>query len=235
MKKIRGSHSDPRFPACRCRHFCCVPYIEKQCFGHAKSRTTATATPEPTATTPPHGDAGADRDTCSDSRPDRCSYSNARPDRNAGTHCAADSSACPEPERRVPLGHGDVHQHRRQVDGDRQRRHENAQARHLRRVVRARNGDRTSDVVFTVGGNVSYASSRPSALTMSPDADLPRQHERGCHVRHGRTGGNVTWHFNGTYSNQNIATIVAEDTLHINWNSKRMRRGLQNRAAFFFL
>ncbi len=28
-------------------------------------------------------------------------------------------------------------------------------------------GDRTSDVVFTVGGNVSYASSRPSALTMS--------------------------------------------------------------------
>ena len=27
---------------------------------------------------------------------------------------------------------------------------------------------------------------------------------------------NVTWHFNGTYSNQNIATIVAEDTLHIN-------------------
>ena len=39
-----------------------------------------------------------------------------------------------------------------------------------------------------------------------------------CHVTFTGTDVpvNVTWHFNGTYSNQNIATIVAEDTLHIN-------------------
>lgn len=77
-------------------------------------------------------------------------------------------------------------------------------------------GDRTGDVVFTVGGNVSYASSKAIRLDNVPltqtflgstsvdvtsDTDVPV---------------NVTWHFNGTYSNQNIATIVAEDTLHIN-------------------
>lgn len=77
-------------------------------------------------------------------------------------------------------------------------------------------GDRTSDVVFNVGGNVSYASSKAirldnvpltqtflgsTSVDVSSGTDVPV---------------NVTWYFNGTYSNQNITTIVAEDTLHIN-------------------
>lgn len=77
-------------------------------------------------------------------------------------------------------------------------------------------GDRTSDVVFTVGGNVSYASSKAIRLDNVP---LTQTFLGSTSVD--VTSGtdvpvNVTWHFNGTYSNQNIATIVAEDTLHIN-------------------
>lgn len=77
-------------------------------------------------------------------------------------------------------------------------------------------GDRTSDVVFTVGGNVSYASSKAIHLDNVP---LTQTFLGSTSVD--VTSGtdvpvNVTWHFNGTYSNQNIATIVAEDTLHIN-------------------
>lgn len=154
----------------------------------------------------PHGDAGADRDTCSDSRPDRGSHSSARPDRNAGTHCAVTAVPVQDQSGEFRSDTGDVHQHRRQVDGDRQRRHENAQARHLRRVVRARNGDRTSDVVFNVGGNVSYASSKAIRLDNVP---LTQTFLGSTSVD--VTSGtdvpvNVTWHFNGTYSNQNIAT-----------------------------
>ena len=77
-------------------------------------------------------------------------------------------------------------------------------------------GDRTSDVVFTVGGNVSYASSKAIRLDNVP---LTQTFLGSTSVD--VTSGtdvpvNVTWHFNGTYSNQNIATIVAEDTIHIN-------------------
>lgn len=77
-------------------------------------------------------------------------------------------------------------------------------------------GDRTSDVVFTVGGDVSYASSKAIRLDNVP---LTQTFLGSTSVD--VTSGtdvpvNVTWHFNGTYSNQNIATIVAEDTLHIN-------------------
>lgn len=77
-------------------------------------------------------------------------------------------------------------------------------------------GDRTSNVVFTVGGNVSYASSKAIRLDNVP---LTQTFLGSTSVD--VTSGtdvpvNVTWHFNGTYSNQNIATIVAEDTLHIN-------------------
>ena len=77
-------------------------------------------------------------------------------------------------------------------------------------------GDRTSDVVFTVFGNVSYASSKAIRLDNVP---LTQTFLGSTSVD--VTSGtdvpvNVTWHFNGTYSNQNIATIVAEDTLHIN-------------------
>ena len=77
-------------------------------------------------------------------------------------------------------------------------------------------GDRTSDVVFTVGGNVSHASSKAIRLDNVP---LTQTFLGSTSVD--VTSGtdvpvNVTWHFNGTYSNQNIATIVAEDTLHIN-------------------
>lgn len=77
-------------------------------------------------------------------------------------------------------------------------------------------GDLTSDVVFTVGGNVSYASSKAIRLDNVP---LTQTFLGSTSVD--VTSGtdvpvNVTWHFNGTYSNQNIATIVAEDTLHIN-------------------
>ncbi len=77
-------------------------------------------------------------------------------------------------------------------------------------------GDRTSDVVFTVGGNVSYASSKAIRLDNVP---LTQTFLGSTSVD--VTSGtdvpvNVTWHFNGTYSNQNIATIVAEDPLHIN-------------------
>ena len=77
-------------------------------------------------------------------------------------------------------------------------------------------GDRTSDVVFTVGGNVSYASSKAIRLDNVP---LTQTFLGSTSVD--VTSGtdvpvNVTWHFNGTYSNQNIATIVAENTLHIN-------------------
>ena len=77
-------------------------------------------------------------------------------------------------------------------------------------------GDRTSDVVFNVGGNVSYASSKAIHLDNVP---LTQTFLGSTSVD--VTSGtdvpvNVTWHFNGTYSNQNIATIVAEDTLHIN-------------------
>lgn len=77
-------------------------------------------------------------------------------------------------------------------------------------------GDRTSDVVFNVGGDVSYASSKAIRLDNVP---LTQTFLGSTSVD--VTSGtdvpvNVTWHFNGTYSNQNIATIVAEDTLHIN-------------------
>lgn len=77
-------------------------------------------------------------------------------------------------------------------------------------------GDRTSDVVFNVGGNVSYASSKAIRLDNVP---LTQTFLGSTSVD--VTSGtdvpvNVTWHFNGTYSNQNIATIVAEDTIHIN-------------------
>lgn len=77
-------------------------------------------------------------------------------------------------------------------------------------------GDRTSDVVFNVGGNVSYASSKAIRLDNVP---LTQTFLGSTSVD--VTSGtdvpvNVTWHFNGTYSNQNIATIVAEDTIQIN-------------------
>ena len=77
-------------------------------------------------------------------------------------------------------------------------------------------GDRSGDVVFNVGGNVSYASSKAirlenvgltqtflgsTSVDVASGTDVPV---------------NVTWHFNGTYSNKNIDTIVAEDTIHIN-------------------
>lgn len=77
-------------------------------------------------------------------------------------------------------------------------------------------GDRSSDVVFNVGGNVSYASSR--AITLE-NVGLTQTFLGSTSVD--VTSGtdvpvNVTWYFNGTYSNKSIATIVAEDTLHIN-------------------
>ena len=77
-------------------------------------------------------------------------------------------------------------------------------------------GDRSSDVVFNVGGSVTYASSKAirlenvgltesylgsTSVEISSGTDIPV---------------NVTWYFNGTYSNQSISTIVAEDTIHIN-------------------
>ena len=76
-------------------------------------------------------------------------------------------------------------------------------------------GDRPSDVVFNVGGNVSYASSKAIRLDNVP---LTQTFLGSTSVD--VTSGtdvpvNVTWHFNGTYSNQNIATIVAADTLPI--------------------
>lgn len=77
-------------------------------------------------------------------------------------------------------------------------------------------GDRTSDVVFTVGGNVSYASSKAIRLDNVPLTQTVLG-STSVDVTSGTdVPVNVTWHFNGTYSNQNIATIVAEDTLHIN-------------------
>ena len=77
-------------------------------------------------------------------------------------------------------------------------------------------GDRISDVVFNIDGNVSYASSKAirienvgltqtflgsTSVDVTSGTDVPVK---------------VTWHFNGTYSNRNIDTIVAEDTIHIN-------------------
>lgn len=77
-------------------------------------------------------------------------------------------------------------------------------------------GDRISDVVFSVGGNVSYASSKAIRLE---NVGLTQTFLGSTSVD--VTSGtdvpvNVTWHFNGTYSNRNIDTIVAEDTIHIN-------------------
>ncbi len=77
-------------------------------------------------------------------------------------------------------------------------------------------GDRSSDVVFNVGGNVSYASSKAIrlenvGLTQTLLGSTSVDVASGTDVP-----VNVTWHFNGTYSNKNIDTIVAEDTIHIN-------------------
>lgn len=77
-------------------------------------------------------------------------------------------------------------------------------------------GDRSSDVVFNVGGNVSYASSKAIrlenvGLTESYLGSTSVEISSGTDVP-----VNVTWYFNGTYSNQSISTIVAEDTIHIN-------------------
>ena len=77
-------------------------------------------------------------------------------------------------------------------------------------------GDRISDVVFNIDGNVSYASSKAIRLE---NVGLTQTFLGSTSVD--VTSGtdvpvNVTWHFNGTYSNRNIDTIVAEDTIHIN-------------------
>lgn len=77
-------------------------------------------------------------------------------------------------------------------------------------------GESSSSVVVNVGGNISYVPTKSLNLTntsleetylgsssveVTPGTDVPV---------------NVTWNFNGTYSNRNIDTIVAEDTIHIN-------------------
>lgn len=77
-------------------------------------------------------------------------------------------------------------------------------------------GDRSGDVVFNVGGGVSYASSKAIhlenvGLTESYLGSTSVEVSSGTDVP-----VNVTWYFNGTYSNQSITTIVAEDTIHIN-------------------
>ena len=77
-------------------------------------------------------------------------------------------------------------------------------------------GDRTSDVVFNVGGNVSYASSKAIRLDNVPLTQTFLGSTSVDVMSGTDVPVNVTWHFNGTYSNQNIATIVAENTLHIN-------------------
>ena len=76
-------------------------------------------------------------------------------------------------------------------------------------------GDRSGDVVFNVNGSTSYASSKAihlenvgltesylgsTTVDVTPGADVPVS---------------VTWYFNGSYSNKEISTIVAEDTIHI--------------------
>lgn len=77
-------------------------------------------------------------------------------------------------------------------------------------------GDRSGDVVFNVGGTVSYASSKAIhlenvGLTESYLGSTSTEIHPGAAVP-----VNVTWYFNGTYSGQSIAAIVAEDTIRIN-------------------
>ena len=77
-------------------------------------------------------------------------------------------------------------------------------------------GESSSSVVVNVGGNISYVPTKSLNLT---NTSLEETYLGSSSVD--VTSGtdvpvNVTWHFNGTYSNRNIDTIVAEDTIHIN-------------------
>lgn len=77
-------------------------------------------------------------------------------------------------------------------------------------------GQSSSSVVVNVGGNISYVPTKSLNLT---NTSLEETYLGSSSVD--VTSGtdvpvNVTWHFNGTYSNRNIDTIVAEDTIHIN-------------------
>lgn len=76
-------------------------------------------------------------------------------------------------------------------------------------------GDRISDVVFNVGGATYYASSKAihtdsAVLTESYLGSATADVTAGADV-----AVSVTWYFNGSYSNKEISTIVAEDTIHI--------------------
>ena len=76
-------------------------------------------------------------------------------------------------------------------------------------------GESSSSVVVNVGGNTSYVPTKSLNLTntslaetylgsssveVTPGTDVPV---------------NVTWNFNGTYSGKDVAAITAEDTIHI--------------------
>jgi len=76
-------------------------------------------------------------------------------------------------------------------------------------------GDRIDDVVIKVDGAVSYGSSKAiqidtnilsetliasTVAEVSPGQDIPLE---------------VTWYFNGSYSNQSISTITADSVIHI--------------------
>ena len=76
-------------------------------------------------------------------------------------------------------------------------------------------GESSSSVVVNVGGNISYVPTKSLNLTntsleetylgsssveVTPGTDVPV---------------NVTWNFNGTYSGKDVAAITAADTIHI--------------------
>ena len=211
-EKIRGSRPDSYLPhSCR-RHFCCFSHIEKRSSGYAKPRHRGDS------------DARADGDN--------------GPDRNAGAVCHACPAATPVPtvaptETPVPTAEPTAATGYEQTGEFR-----SDTGTYINIVVKWTvtgsgspktlkldtyvesyalvTGDRISDVVFNIDGNVSYASSKAIRLE---NVGLTQTFLGSTSVD--VTSGtdvpvNVTWHFNGTYSNRNIDTIVAEDTIHIN-------------------
>jgi len=76
-------------------------------------------------------------------------------------------------------------------------------------------GDRVDDVVMKVDGHVYYGSSkaiqidsnaRTETLLASTIAEVPADRDIPLEV---------TWYFNGSYSNQEISTITANETIHL--------------------
>ena len=77
-------------------------------------------------------------------------------------------------------------------------------------------GESSSSVVVNIGGNTSYVPTKSLNLT-NTSLEETYLGSSSVEVTPGTDVAiNVTWNFNGTYSGKNVTAITAEDTTHIN-------------------